>query len=143
MILAALALAATPAAQTPREFIEQVYSAYRMEGFSPLAEPKLYFSPELTAAIEKDSAGGEVGYLDGDPLCDCQDFERLTANVVTMRQQSAKAATAHVHVDLGMKQSRDFEIRLVNTPDGWRIADVLGSDRHSLLHELREANSKR
>lgn len=143
MILAALVLAAAPAAQTPREFIDHVYSEYNAEGFSPLSDPKLYFSPELTAAIEKDSSDGEVGYLDGDPLCDCQDFERLTAKVVTIRQPSAKAATAHVHIDLGRNQSRDFEIRLVKMPDGWRISDVLGSDHRSLLRELQDANSKR
>jgi len=143
MILAALALAAAPAAQTPREFIEHVYAGYGHEGFNPLAETKLYFTPELTKAIEKDSAGGEVGYLDGDPLCDCQDYERLSAKVVTILQPSRKAATAHVHVDLGQHQTRDLELRLRMTPLGWRISDVLGADHHSLLDELKSANSGR
>lgn len=116
MILAALALAAAQAAQAPSEF---------------------------TAAIEKDSSGGEVGYLDGDPLCDCQDYDRISAKVVTILQPSAKAATAHVQVDLGRDQERDLELRLVLTPLGWRISDVLGTDHHSLLHELEAANAKR
>ena len=143
MILAAVALAAAQAAQGPSEFIEKVYSSYREEGFSPLADPGLYFSPELTAAIEKDSSGGEVGYLDGDPLCDCQDYDRISAKVVTILQPSAKAATAHVQVDLGTDQKRDLQLRLVLTPLGWRISDVLGTDHHSLLHELEAANAKR
>lgn len=143
MILAALALAAAQASQAPREFIEKVYSGYHEESFNPLAEPKLYFSPELTAAIEKDSSGGEVGYLDGDPLCDCQDYDRISAKVVTILQPSEKAATAHVHVDLGKNQERDLQLRLILTPLGWRISDVLGPDHHSLLHELEAANAKR
>ena len=143
MILATLALVAAHAVQTPREFIEQVYAGYSHEGFNPLAEPKLYFTPELTKAIEKDSSGGEVGYLDGDPLCDCQDYERLSAKVVTIRQPGPKAATAHVRVDLGQHETRDLELRLTMTPSGWRISDVLGTDHHSLLHELQKANSKR
>lgn len=142
MILTALALAAAQAAQAPREFIEKVYSSYSEEGFNPLAEPGLYFSPELTAAIEKDSSGGEVGYLDGDPLCDCQDYDRLSAKVVTILQPSARAATAHVHVDLG-KEERDLQLRLVLTPLGWRISDILGPGHHSLLHELEKTNAKR
>jgi hypothetical protein len=143
MILAALALAAAQAAQAPREFIENLYNAYGKAGFNPLAEPALYFSPELTAAIEKDSSGGEVGYLDGDPLCDCQDYDRLSAKVVTILQPSARAATAHVHVDLGKDQERDLQLRLVLTPLGWRISDVLGADHFSLLHELEKANVRR
>lgn len=142
MILTALALAAAQAAQAPREFIEKVYSSYSEEGFNPLAEPGLYFSPELTGAIEKDSSGGEVGYLDGDPLCDCQDYDRLSAKVVTILQPSARAATAHVHVDLG-KEERDLQLRLVLTPLGWRISDILGPGHHSLLHELEKTNAKR
>lgn len=143
MILAGLALVLAQAVQAPREFIEQVYSAYGKDGFSPLAKPELYFSPDLTAAIEKDSSGGEVGYLDGDPLCDCQDYDRLSAKVVTILQPSSKAATAHVHVNLGQGQSRDLELRLVMTASGWRISDVLGTDHHSLLQELKRANAKR
>ncbi|HET6940594.1 MAG TPA: DUF3828 domain-containing protein [Sphingomicrobium sp.] len=143
MILVALALAAAPAAQAPREFIEKVYSSYGQEGFNPLAAPGLYFSPELTAAIERDSSGGEVGYLDGDPLCDCQDYDRLSAKVVTILQPSARAATVHVHVDLGQDQARELQLRLILTPLGWRISDVLGADHHSLLHELQKANAKR
>jgi hypothetical protein len=144
MILVALTLlAAAPAAQSPRGFIEQVYSGYRQDGFNPLADPKLYFSPELTAAIAKDSSGGEVGYLDGDPLCDCQDYDRLAAKVVTILQPSAKAATAHVHVDLGQHEGRDLELRLIMTPSGWRISDVLGPDHRSLLRALQSANARR
>lgn len=144
MILIALALAASPAAETPREFIARVYSEYRSEGFSPLAKPDLYFSPGLTAAIRKDgSEEGEVGYLDGDPLCDCQDYERISATVLQLRQPSRSVSIAHVRVVLGPTATRDLQLRLIRTAKGWRIDDVIGTDHRSLLHELQRSNAKR
>ncbi len=98
MILAALALAAAQAGSTPREFIAYVYSQYRHQNFSPLERPEKFFSPTLTAAIRKDSSGGEVGYLDGDPLCDCQDYDRISAQVRKLVQQTPRSAVADVRV---------------------------------------------
>lgn len=143
MILLALALAAASPAETPRDFISRVYTEYHNDGFSPLAKPEAFFSPVLVKEIRKDSAGGEVGYLDGDPLCDCQDYEKLTVKVLQIRQPSANAATAHVLVTLEANATRDLQLRLVRTGSGWRIADVIGGDHHSLLVELQRANAKR
>ena len=143
MILAALSLALAPPAETPREFIDRIYSEYQTEGFNPLANPDNYFSRDLTAAIQKDSSGAEVGYLDGDPLCDCQDYERLSATVLQIRQTSVKAAVAHVRVVLGPNATRNLQLRLIKTSSGWRIADVIGAYRHSLYQELKRASGKR
>ena len=68
MMLLALALAAAPAAESPRAFVERIYAGYRTSGFSPFARPERWFAPRLLAAIKEDSrlAHGEVGYLDGD-----------------------------------------------------------------------------
>ena len=143
MILVALALAASPAAETPREFIARVYSEYRSEGFSPLAKPELYFSAKLTGAIREDSGDGEVGYLDGDPLCDCQDYERLSATVLQLRQPSRSVSIAHVRVVLSQDATRNLQLRLIRTASGWRIDDVIGADHRSLLRELQRSNAKR
>ena len=143
MILAALALAAAQPAEGPRAFISRVYSEYGKEGFSPLARPDAYFAPALTDEIRKDGADGEVGYLDGDPLCDCQDFERLTLKILQVRQPTAKTATAHILVRLGPNATRDLQLRLIRTSAGWRISDVIGTDHHSLYRELQRANAKR
>ena len=142
MILFALLLATSQPAEDPAAFIRRVYAGYDHSGYSPLSNPEKLFSPKLTAAIRQDSSGGEVGYLDGDPLCDCQDFERITATIVDMRRPSAKSATARVHVALGLKQERDLKLSLVLTRSGWRIADVVDPRGHSLLKELQQANAK-
>lgn len=143
MILLALAVAAAQPAETPREFIGRLYAEYQKEGFSPLAQPGDLFSSGLAAAIQKDSSGGDVGYLDGDPLCDCQDYQRLSAKILQVRQPSRSTAVADVHLVLGPKEARDLQIRLVRTQSGWRIGDVVGSDHQSLLRELQRANAKR
>jgi hypothetical protein len=143
MIAAALALAAAPIGSTPSAFVAYVYSQYRHEGFSPLEKPENFFSPSLTEEIRKDSSGGEVGYLDGDPLCDCQDYDRISAQVRKLAQPAAQSAVADVHVVLGPRETRNLELKLTLTPKGWRISDVIGTDHKSLLKELQRANSHR
>ena len=144
ILLFLAALAAQPtAADTPQSFLRHVYAGYTKQGFSPLEEPAKVFAPTLTAAIAKDSSGGEVGYLDGDPLCDCQDFERLTASVQSIRRPTRTSAVARVHVDLGGGATRDLRLSLIHTKAGWRIADVASTDGRSLLRELRRSNKDR
>jgi hypothetical protein len=143
MIIAALVLAAAGAASTPGTFVDYVYSQYHHDGFSPLEKPENFFSPKLTAAIRKDSSGGEVGYLDGDPLCDCQDYDRVSAHVRKLVRPTPQSAVADVHVVLGPREMRNLELKLTLTPRGWRISDVIGTDGKSLLKELQRANSHR
>ena len=140
-ILLALAAAAAQPAETPRGFITRVYAEYRHSSFSPLERPERFFSPRLAAAIKEDSrlAKGEVGFLDGDPLCDCQDYGRLRAQIRSLRQ-SGRSATAHVHLILVRGENRDLTLSLVRTQSGWRVADVKNKDMPSLLQALDESN---
>lgn len=143
MILIALFVAASHPAESPAAFIRRIYAGYSYSGYNPLATPDDVFSPTLVAAIQKDSSGGEVGYLDGDPLCDCQDYDRISARILSIKQPNSRSAKAKVHVTLGPKEVRDLTLSLVLTASGWRIADVVGTDDHSLLRELQQSNTKR
>ena len=143
MILLSLLIAASQPAEGPAAFIRRVYAGYAQSGYSPLLDPEKLFSPTLTEAIRRDSSGGEVGYLDGDPLCDCQDFERISARILSIKRPNARSASARVHVTLGPKAERDLKISLVLTPSGWRIADVVDPRGHSLLKELQRSNAER
>jgi hypothetical protein len=142
MILA-FALAAAQPAESPDHFVRRIYAGYAHEGYNPLAILDKVFAPTLAAAIRKDSSGREVGYLDGDPLCDCQDYERVTAQIRSLRQSARAAASARIHLVLGPKETRDLRLSLVLTRSGWRIGDVVGADGHSLLRELQNSNAKR
>ena len=144
ILLFLAALGHQPAAQsaaTPRSFIAQVYAGYRNHAYSPLEHLDRTFAPELAAAIRTDArlAKGEVGFLDGDPLCDCQDYERITATVRALTQPTPRRAIARVRVSLGIDTPRDLTLELQRTPAGWRIADVVSS-QGSLLAALRKSN---
>jgi hypothetical protein len=135
---------AAAALETPTGFVQRIYGHHRHAAFDPLAQPRRYFSPELTAAIREDErlAHGEVGYLDGDPLCDCQDTGGMRSSITSVAG-SRNAATAHLLVRFdGTSDRRDILLKLARTPSGWRIADVGTADEPSLLHALLGANRK-
>ena len=144
MILAALALATAPVAETPKSFLEQVYASYRDHDFSPFEHADRYFAPRLKAAIDEDArlAKGEVGYLDGDPICQCQDADGLRSKILRMRLQTSGRAQAEVLLDYPDSTATHVRFTLVRTKAGWRIADVAVSDEPSLLNALEASNRK-
>jgi len=142
-MLLALLLAAAPPAETPRTFVQRLYANYSNSDYSPFKQAKRVFAPRLLAAIDQDSklAHGEVGYLDGDPVCQCQDSAGLRASI---KNVAGKRGTVIVSVKLDFQDSTPTNVRLslVRTPAGWRIADVWAVDEPSLLHALEASNRK-
>src|SRR5690348_3240436 len=65
-------------AASARVFVEQLYKAYDGRGPDYLGRQRdRVFSPRMIALLERDAQltpKGDVGALDGDPICDCQDF---------------------------------------------------------------------
>jgi hypothetical protein len=148
VILAALALTAAPAsaAETPRHFVGRLYAGYRRQDYSPLARPASVFAPPLAAAIDEDRrlSGDEVGFLDGDPVCDCQDPAGLRARIAQLSPRGSAEATVRVTLRFGASgEGRILTLRLVRTAAGWRVADVATSDSPSLLEDLEAANRRR
>src|SRR4030095_12782322 len=129
MLLLAFLLAASQPAEDPAAFVRRVYAGYQMSGYSPLLTPEKLFSPTLSKAIRQDSSGGEVGYIDGDPLCDCQDYERISARILSIRRPNARSAHIRVHVTLGPSAIRDIRLSLTLTSSGWRVADIVDPRR--------------
>jgi hypothetical protein len=145
MILIFLAAAAAqPQTQSPKTWLEQVYAGYRSSSFNPFAQPDRYFAPRLLAAIREDRrlAKDEVGYLDGDPICQCQDAEGLKARVLRVIAQGPNKASAQVSIGLTGYDARPARFSLVRTRAGWRIADVSSKDEPSLLNAIEQANRK-
>jgi Protein of unknown function (DUF3828) len=142
MMLIFLAAASAAAAQTARAFVDRLYAQYSNENYSPFEHSERIFAPGLNAAIKEDErlAHGEVGFLDGDPICDCQDTGGMHSRVLSVAVTGGNA-TAHVLLKWeGEKDSRDIQLRLVRTAAGWRVADVGTSDEPSLLKDLEKAN---
>ena len=142
-MMLALLLAATPAAETPRQFMTRVYAQYRHPDFSPFTHPERYFSPRLRAAIAEDArlAHGEVGYVDGDPVCQCQDAAGMRPSVTAVAQHGANA-TVRVTIGWEHDPARPATFILVRTKAGWRIADVGSADEPSLLSAIETSNRK-
>ena len=99
--------------------------------------------PDLVAlmhAYDKSQTGDEVGPIDGDWLCDCQDWEKITA-VITV--DSANATTAKAHSDFtdssepGKTKHVTFE--LTKTAAGWRVHDIGTAEDASLRAVLTKA----
>jgi hypothetical protein len=142
--LLALLLAAAGPAEAPRAFVERLYAGYRDPDYSPLARPERVFAPPLVAAIREDRrlSRDEVGYMDADPLCQCQDPSGMRPRIGEVRTSGRTRASVGVGLDFGSDR-RELRLHLVRTAAGWRIADVAAADEPSLLDSLRRFNRRR
>src|ERR1700735_2592532 len=105
-LLASVALlAAAPAtaqdAAGARAFVHSLYAAYHGPGPDYLGRlaPQV-FAPGLLALIRRAAAStpqGDVGVLDGDPICDCQDSGGLRNVEVTVVGAAGGQARATAH----------------------------------------------
>lgn len=145
LLLAAAMLAAPAPAESPRAFVERLYAGYRDPDHDPLARLDHVFSPALAAAIREDRrlSSEEVGYMDADPLCQCQDSAGLGASIAALRPSGRKGAEARVRIAFGGSDRRDLRLKLVRTAAGWRIADIATADEPSLLDGLNRFNRRR
>lgn len=142
MILLAFLMAAAPAAETPKAYMHRLYSSYRQKDFSPFDLPERYFAPKLLAAIREDArlAEGEVGYVDGDPVCQCQDTAGLHASITRVSWQRRDKALVYVSIGFTGDKPRPTTYTLVRTSAGWRIADISSADEPSFLDEINKSN---
>ncbi|MBV9929731.1 MAG: DUF3828 domain-containing protein [Alphaproteobacteria bacterium] len=142
---AAATAAAAPAAgagETPRQFAMRLYAGYRDPNFSPLKRPERVFAPALVAAIREEArlSRGEVGFMDADPICDCQDPSGLRPSIGVARQTGA-SAQVRVALRFGAGgEVRNLKLKLIRTVAGWRIADLSNPDEPSLLADLTAWN---
>jgi hypothetical protein len=141
----AVALLAAPAPESPRAFVERLYAGYRDPNYNPLARPERIFAPALVAQIREDwkLSRDEVGYMDADPLCQCQDAAGLRAAIGDVRPSGRMAAAAQVRITFGGSDPRHLRLTLVRTSAGWRISDIATADEPSLLAGLRRFNRRR
>jgi hypothetical protein len=144
MMLLALVLAAAPPAETPKAYMERLYASYRDAKFNPLARPDRYFAPRLVAAIKEDErlSHGEVGYVEADPICQCQDPDGLHAKVTRVTRQGPAKAAAEVIIDFTDSTARRVKFSIERTSAGWRIADVSSGDEPSFLRGIEASNRK-
>jgi hypothetical protein len=138
-LLAAAALCwATPTLAQPaalNKFAQDVVTRMRT-GRDMLADSALpaLFSARLATAIRKDRKPGEVGVLDYDPFCQCQDNEGLKVRVLGV---SAKGASGQISLEdrFGSRVIK-VDLRMVQERGQWRIADISTAGAPSLIRLL-------
>ncbi|MGH7023962.1 MAG: hypothetical protein ACREEB_10280 [Caulobacteraceae bacterium] len=144
------ALLASPASAADvggaRKFVAWIYSHYPTSGsgFVALgAAAKTVFHPSLLALIGEDRrlADGEVGALDGDPLCDCQDDGGMTFQIKSVRDDGDERATAVVvRREVEDPAAVDITLDLALSDGHWRVYDIHTKDTPSLRTLLIKSN---
>jgi hypothetical protein len=144
-ILISLLLAGSAAAQdlaTAKTFVTGLYAAYAKEPGPDYIgkQAKQVWSPALLALMRREAAStpeGDVGALDGDPICNCQDY-KITAVTVSVKATDTTKARADVFfLNLGRRQLVSLDLVLVG--DRWRVDDVHSQGTPSLVALLKEA----
>jgi hypothetical protein len=98
------------------------------------------FSPRLLGLIRADerAAHGEVGWLDGDPICDCQDPDGIRLVGLDVAPDGPGRAEARVRVRFAGGERRSMRLDLVSVGGSWHVDDVRTKDTPSLARALRE-----
>ena len=121
-------------------FVEGLYAGYHGDGADYLGrQAGQVFSPRLRALLKRDrqlTPAGDVGALDGDPICDCQDFEISQVRVEAAPAGKDRARATARFVNLGKPATVRFD--LVATPGGWRIDNLHSPSIPDLAGFLRQ-----
>jgi hypothetical protein len=144
--MAVMTAAATAETASPQAFVDGIYKHYIGKDSKGLvlsgnAVIRRYFAPPLADAMVKDFAtahkAGEVPMLNGDPFVDAQDWE--ISNVKTAVKSTGASTAVATVTFIQFMEPRTVTLELVNTPAGWRIADIKWARGGSLrtLYKLK------
>ena len=129
-----------------QDFVAGLYAAYHGDGPDYLGrQAKTVFSPRLLALIRRDVARtrkGDAPSLDGDPICDCQDFEGLKLTDLKVAGAGPDHAVAAVRFR-SAGETRTLRLDLVAVGGAWRVDDVHSADTPSLAAFLRRHSGGR
>jgi hypothetical protein len=101
------------------------------------------YSPSLLSLIRRDirNAKGEVGLLDYDPICGCQDSEGLMVEALRIVATDASHVKTMVTIFPPGINQRQLTLNLVLLPQGWRVDDVEGPEGFRPLRALLTAKN--
>jgi hypothetical protein len=143
----ASAATATTDAADAKAFLDGLYAHYKTSSSNSTFQPFDANSSDVLDAdtialmkADEKALNGDLGDIDGDWLCDCQDFTSITATVAVQSATPTSAkATADFHdsIDTSPKPHHDT-FDLVKTSAGWRIHDMGTADQPSLRKVLQD-----
>jgi hypothetical protein len=127
-------------AASAKAFLEALYAHYKTtknNTFQPLGDNvRDVFDADMVKLLDQDQKllKGELGEIDGDYICQCQDFESITATIAV---QSADATSAKATADFKVfDQTHHNNFELVKQNGAWRVHDVGEPGQKSLRQTL-------
>jgi hypothetical protein len=127
------------------DFVAGLYAAYHGKGPDYLGRSaKAAFSPQLLRLIRRAAdatPADEVGALDGDPICDCQDSGGIRMADLKLTAGSRDRATATVRLRFP-NEFRTLRLDLIAVDGHWRVGDVHTKDTPSLVAYLTQSLRK-
>lgn len=157
LCLVSLLTAGYAAAQdeaSAKRFVESLYRHYtkNSKGIDFTGSKGLnYFSPSLNALMDADAKAigpDEVGVLDGDPVCSCQDWEGIFDLNIAVRMLSNNRANAAVSFALfapkagADRDRRSLEMTLISGNGQWRIDNIIDRSNAKAPFDLRAELAK-
>lgn len=122
-----------------RTFLSHIYAGYHPDaGLDAILPDEEVYTPALIAAMQanSDAYAGEVGYLDGDLLCDCQDaaqdLRQLSFDIQPVADGQLRAST---QLD-DPQHPLQLQLTLQRQGGSWRVADIGTARAPSLLQAL-------
>lgn len=137
--------------ESPKGFLVSIYRHYDHGGKGISIDGRSagrYFTASLLALVHADAkaAGPEnVGAIDADPICGCQDWEGIWNLILDVKAQAPGQAEAKVSFSLSPPERpakdslRSLVIKLVAERGGWRIDDIVDSSDAKNSFALRKA----
>jgi len=137
-------------ADAAKTFLTSIYHHYEHEGigidvYGPHANQ--YFHSSLIALMLEDqkASAPDVGAIDGDPVCACQDWDGIWDLKIDVHIDAPDRATATVAFALSAPQDRPkdalrkLSIALAAENGEWRIYDILDETDPAAPFALRKA----
>ena len=140
------------ASQDARGFVVWIYSHYpqpESSTFDPMGRSAArVFDAGMVALLKEDSrlANGEVGAVDADEFCMCQDDGGMTVSIGAVRSTGPASADADVTLsyphDAQAGAPTHLTLRLVKVGAAWRVHDIASHDQPSFKDYLVKANAE-
>jgi hypothetical protein len=147
---AAIPLAQAQDANSAKQFVESLYKLYAKDGKGvPFTGPQARrdYDSSLLALMRADekAAAGDVGVLDGDPICGCQDWEGIFDLHIDIQVQRPDRAIATVSFSLSEPKHRTaadlrhLTMTLVPENGQWRIWNIRDQSDPRNIFDVRDA----
>jgi hypothetical protein len=147
-LLIALAVPPIPAAAqdaaSAKTFLQSVYALYSKNGKGATLTSR-YYDSTLLRLVTTDNKlnAGDIGVLEGDPVCGCQDWEGVWDLNIEIQMVSPNRALADVSFARSAPKGRTkddlrkLKYTLVLERGQWRIYNILDESDPKTLFDLR------